>query len=302
MIFIANRKNVLHAIKGCVVLLMMSIIPLLIFCLIFDLSISDSISTWFGPRTKNFAVSGGTKMFVNDAVINKYRIISYLSILAIFGYLSYKIRSEIATYVFPFYLFSTVFFILRIYSHYYQLAILWQFLVMGLLINFLLFNMHKSKIVDNQKSNSFIRTILLCYLLFLTIRPIIYDDNHGRYWWPHYRKLAIEKKYVIKKAKQINQIFPKGSRVLFFNGQQFYVYCDLLCPVNNKCWPLSYKSLDKNVVDNVVVAGKNQRFYVTGGNRVIYPEKICKSLIEDGYIEILQPGNNYARFFTKRNK
>ncbi len=34
MIFIANRKNVLHAIKGCVVLLMMSILSVLIFCLI----------------------------------------------------------------------------------------------------------------------------------------------------------------------------------------------------------------------------------------------------------------------------
>ncbi|MBT8367485.1 MAG: hypothetical protein KJP23_22560 [Deltaproteobacteria bacterium] len=301
MIFIANRKNVLHAIKGCVVLLMISILPLLIFCLIFNLSISESISTWFGPKAGNFATSGGSKMFVYDALINKYRIISYLSILVIFGYLSYKIRSEIGIYVFPFYLFSAVFFILRTYEHYYQLAILWQFLVMGLMFNFLLFNKAESKIVDNQRSNSIIRTILLCYLLFLTIKPIIYYDNYGRYWGSVYRKLAIIKKYEIKNAKQINQIFPKGSRVLFFNGYQYYVYCDLLCPVNNICWPLSYKALDKRVVDNVVVTGKNLRYYVTGGHHVIYPEMICKRLIEDGYIEILRPYSNYARFFTKGN-
>jgi hypothetical protein len=301
MIFIANRKNVLHAIKGCVVLLMMSILSVLIFCLIFDLPIIDSISLWIGPRAGKFAASGGQRMYENVALINKYRIISYLSILVIFGYLSYKIRSEICTYVFPFYLFSTVFFTIRPYAHYYQLAIVWQFLVMGLMINFLLFNRDESKIVDKRRLNSIIGPILLCYLLFFTIKPIIYTDYTGRFWWSHYWKLANKKKNEVKIAKQINQIFPKGSRVLIFKDHEYYVYCDLLYPVNNKGWPTSYEYLDKSVVDNVVVTGKNVRFYVTAGHRVIYPEKICKRLIEDGYIEILQPNNNYARFFTKHN-
>jgi hypothetical protein len=172
---------------------------------------------------------------------------------------------------------------------------------MGLMINFLLFNRDESKIVDNRRLNSIIGPILLCYLLFFTIKPIIYTDYTESFWRSHYWKLANRKEKEIKIAKQINQIFPKGSRVLFFDGQQYYVYCDLLCPLNNKGWPFSYKYLDKSVVDNVVVTGINRRFYVTGGHHVIYPEKICKRLIEDGYIEILQPDNNYARFFTKPN-
>jgi hypothetical protein len=300
MIFIVNRKNVSHAIKSCVVLLMMSILPLLIFCSIFDLSIIDSILLWFGPRAGKFAASGGPKMYENVALINKYRIISYLSIFLIFGYLSYKIRCEICKYMFPFYLFSTVFFTIRPYAHYYQLAIVWQFLVIGWVFNFLIFNRDESKIVDKRRLKSIIRPILLCYLLFFTIKPIIYTDYTGKLWSSHYSELENKKKSEIKIAKQINQIFPKGSRVLFFNNQQYYVYCDLLYPLNNKGWPTSYEYLDKSVVDNVVVTDIDKRFYVTGGHHVIYPEKICQRLIEDGYIEILQPDNNFARFFTKR--
>jgi hypothetical protein len=299
MIIIANRNNVLHAIKGSIVLLIMSILPLLIFCIIFNLSISDSISTWLGSRAGAFAASSGSKMVEKAVFTNSYIIISYLFILVIFGYLSFKIRSETSIYVLPFYLVSTVFFTLRTYAHYYQLAIVWQYLVIGLMFNFLLFNRGKSKIVANKRY--IIRALLLCYLLFFTIRPIIYPDYTGRYWISHYRKLAKRTKSDIEIAKQINQIFPKRSRVLFFGDQQYYVYCDLLCPVNNKCWPLSYKAIDKKIVDNVVVTRINRPSYVTGGHHVIYPEKICKMLLEDGYIEISQPDNNYARFFTKPN-
>ena len=299
MVFIANRKIVLHAIKCCVVLFVMSIMPALIFCLVFNLTIIDAVSMWFGSQAGKFAASGGLTMYKHVLLFNKYRIISYLSIFVIFGYLSYKMRNEIYTYVFPLYLFSTVFFAIRQSKHYYQLAIVWQFLVVGLMINFLVFSRDKSKMVDNRRVNSIISLILMSIFVYFTVKPIIYNDDTGRFWRLHYCYLADRKKNEIKIAKQINQIFPKGSRVLIFKDHEYYVYCDLLYPANNKGWPKSYKDLDKSVVDNVIVTGNDLRFYVTGGHHVIYPEKICKRLIEDGYIEILQPNNSYVRFFTK---